>query len=153
MILQSTSPVQLHDLYEPPPVPFSFGAPGWYVLGGIVLVAAILVAIFRIRKYVRNRYRRDALRELDVMNHATDLFPQLFVVLKKTAIHAFGREEVAPLYGKGWIAFLDSTGVKVHLTDYQEAILPALYTGKTIEPEIMEKILLNAKQWVKTHAG
>ena len=149
MILQSTSPVQLHDLYEPPPVPFSFGAPGWYVLGGIVLVAAILVTVFRVRKYVKNRYRRDALRSLNVLEHPSDLF----VVLKKTAIHAFGREEVASLYGEGWITFLDKTGVKVALGEYREVILPAMYGGNVIAPEIRGKILSNAKQWVKTHAG
>lgn len=153
MILQSTSPLKIHDLYEPPAVPFSFDAPGWYILGGILAIAAILLTIDRVRRYIKNGYRRDALHELDILEHASELFPHLFVVLKKTAMHAFGREQVASLYGEEWLAFLEKTGVKVRLTAYREVILPAVYAGNPIEPEIREKILSNAKTWVKTHAG
>lgn len=153
MIVQDSSPVRLHDLYEPPPVPFSFEAPGWYVLGGILLIGATLVTIIRIRRYIKNRYRRDALRELNNMDHAAEIFPQLFVVLKRTAIFAFGREKVAPLYGTAWLSFLEKTGVNVHLNEYRDEILPALYHGHAIDPVIQDKILSNAKIWIKTHAG
>lgn len=153
MRVQDASPVRLHDLYEPPPVPFSFEAPGWYVLGGILLVSATLFVLFRIRRYMKNRYRRDALRELDSLDPAADIFPQLFVVLKRTAIYAFGRNKVAPLYGTAWLSFLEKTGVNVHMTEYRDEILPAVYSGSAIDSGKQEKILSNAKQWVRTHAG
>ena len=152
-MVQNSSSIQLHDLYEPPPVPFSFEAPGWYVLGGILLAVAILITLFRVRKYVKNRSRRDALRELDNLYHTAEIFPQLFVVLKRTAIYAYGRERVAPLYGTAWLSFLEKTGVNVQLTEYQDDILPAIYDGHTIDPRIQDKILSNAKRWVETHAG
>lgn len=153
MKLQDPATLQLNDLYEPPPVQFSFETPGWYVLGGILLVAVILIAFFRVRRYVNNRYRREALRELDSLENTADIFPQLFVVLKRTAIYAFGREKVAPLYGPAWLSFLEKTGVNVHMTDYRDEILPAVYSGNAIDPGIQEKILSNAKRWVRTHAG
>ena len=146
-------PIQLHDLYEPAPVQFRFETPGWYLLTGLLLVVIILFVIFQSRKYIKNRYRREALHELDSLTHEILVFPQLFVVLKKAAMHKYGRERVGRLYGKEWLTFLEKTGKKVRLADYQEQIAQAVYAGKKIDPETQHAILLNAKKWVETHAG
>jgi hypothetical protein len=75
------------------------------------------------------------------------------VILKHTAMHAFGRDKVGPLYGKEWLSFLEETGKDVHMTDYHEQIIQAVYAGKEIEQDAQKNILLNAKNWVRTHAG
>jgi hypothetical protein len=149
---QNTS-VQLHDLYEPEPVQFQFETPGWYILAGLIFIAVILIIIQQTRKYIKNRYRREAINKLGNLSHDTNVFPQLFEVLKKTAMHAFGREHVGHLYGKEWLAFLEKTGKGVKLIDYQEQIYFAIYGGKKIESETQKMILSNALKWVKSHAS
>ena len=151
-VYSQDSSLDLHGLYEPAPVQFNFETPGWYLLGGIIVFTAIIVTIMSVRKYVKNRYRREALRELDQLTNAPELFPQLYVILKKTAIYAFGREQVGHLYGKEWLSFLENTGRGVNLANYQEQISRYLYTSEGIEPGEQKIILLNARNWVRTHA-
>jgi hypothetical protein len=148
-----SDPISLPDLYQPPPVQFSFETPGWYIAGGLVVIAAIIMLILQLRKYVKNRYRRHALRELAKLENASEIFPKLFVVLKKAAMHAYGRDRVGQLYGKEWLSFLENTGREINLTGYQAQISDALYTGKGIESETRKLILSSATKWVKTHAG
>jgi hypothetical protein len=80
----------------------------------IVLVALLTVlAIWRfVHLYRVNRYRREALSELDRMRQTPDAAPdrlaaQLAVLVRRTALGAFPRETIAPLTGTAWLAFLD----------------------------------------------
>jgi hypothetical protein len=148
-----SSSLQLHELYEPAPVTFRLETPGWFILAGILLVVAILLAIRRIRKHIHNRYRREALKELENLENTAEVFPSLLVVLKKTAIHAFGRDQVGHLYGMEWLSFLEKTGKDVRMTDYGEQIMKAAYAGKEVEQDAQKAILLNAKKWIRIHAG
>lgn len=145
--------IQLHGLYEPDPVHFSFETPGWFILAGIILLLCLVILFRQIRKYIKNRYRREALRELDYIENSTEMFPQVFVVLKQTAIHAFGRSRVGPLHGKEWLTFLDETGKEVGMTEYHLQIHKAMYAGKEMKQDAQKAILINAKKWVRTHAG
>lgn len=149
---QSTD-LQLGDLYEPAPFPFKFETPGWYILSGLLFLALMLIIIQQTRRYIKNRYRREAINELENLSKGTALFPQLFVVLKRTAMHSYGREHVGELYGKEWLAFLDKTCKGVKLLDYQEQIHLAIYGGQEIEPAAQKIILSNALRWVKSHAS
>ena len=145
--------IQLHGLYEPDPVHFNFETPGWFILAGIILLLCLVILFRQIRKYIKNRYRREALREIDYIEHTTEVFPSLFVVLKQAAIHAFGRYHVGPLHGKEWLTFLDETGKEVGMTDYHLQIHNTMYAGQEMDQDVQKAILMNAKKWVRTHAG
>jgi len=142
--------IQFHDLYKPPSVKFTFETPGWYILSAIVFIIVLVVAILQIRKYIKNRYRREALHELENTSLSVS---QIFVILKNTAMHAFGREKAGPLFGNEWLTFLDKTGKQVRMTDHRESIGKAIYEGKEIEQETQVNIMSNAKKWIRTHAG
>jgi hypothetical protein len=144
--------VELGALYEPPPVSFSFEPVGWSILAGILIVGVLILAIVLVRNYIRNRYRRDALQTLDSIAQQESAANQIFVLLKQVAIQAYGRERVGPLYGKEWLQFLDSTGKDVQLQQYEDQLKPAMYAGQGFSRETKNKIVLNAKQWIKTHA-
>jgi hypothetical protein len=148
-----SSSIQLHELYEPAPVTFRLETPGWIILAGIILMIILLVAVRQIRKYINNRYRREALQKLENLDNAAEVFPQLLVVLKKTAIHTFGRDKVGHLYGMEWLSFLEKTGKDVRMTDYHDQVMNTVYAGKEMEQDAHEAILLNAKKWIRTHAG
>lgn len=108
-------PVQQYgELIEPPPVPFSFNTPGWYVID-VVLVLLLAWGLYRYARYRRrNRYRREALRWLGermVILHAQQEFMQQLyeadMLMKRIAMQLYGREKVAPLQGEEWITFLN----------------------------------------------
>ncbi len=112
-----TSLQNLHDIAIPAPIPWVPPAPGWYALGFCVL---LLLTWFSIKKYLawqRDRYRREALVTLaQIEKGLTDsaqyqqLLPQLPELVKRTAIAAYKRDQVASLSGTDWLAFIDKTG-------------------------------------------
>jgi Ca-activated chloride channel family protein len=86
----------------------------WLLRIAILLVAVLTVlAIWRfVHRYRANRYRREALSELDRMRQTSDAAPdclaaQLALLVRRTALGVFPRETVAPLTGTAWLAFLD----------------------------------------------
>jgi hypothetical protein len=97
----------LHDLVLPEPVSWSPLAPGWYVLGAVVVSAAVLLIVKVLRSYQSNRYRRIARQELHNMQAPTPA--ALAELVKRTALAAYPRELVAGLSGAAWLQFLDAS--------------------------------------------
>jgi len=146
-----TALADIGALYEPPPVEFTFDAVGWTYLVW-VLVSLVLVGIFIfIRKYMRNKYRRDALAALKQADSMS--VSEVFVILKQTAMHVFSRETTGNLHGNQWLEFLDNTGKGVQFSRYQNEITQALYKDETTSADVMDAILSNAQKWIRTHAG
>lgn len=113
-----TSLDRLHDLVPPPPVPGWPPAPGWSWLLGLLAIAALFLAARLFLHWQHNRYRREALAEYHKLaaHLSTDrlgALAQMAVLLKRTAVSAYPRTEVAPLTGEDWLAFLHhSAGMK-----------------------------------------
>lgn len=110
----SISLQNLHDIVVPAPVPWLPPAPGWYALGLTLLLFLLWGTVVWYRHWQRNAYRRQALAELARIENALDgdkaahlLLPRLPELLKRTALAAYGRGEVASLSGKTWLDFLD----------------------------------------------
>ncbi|NEJ82842.1 DUF4381 domain-containing protein [Rhizobium leguminosarum bv. viciae] len=105
----------LHDIATPEPVSWMPQTWGWGVLAGALLVMLALTGIRWILRYRANAYRREALALLNVVdeqlrNPATrcDGILELGEILKRTALAAWPRREVASLSGDGWVRFLDA---------------------------------------------
>jgi hypothetical protein len=109
-------------------------APGWRVLAVIALAWLLVRAIRMFRTWWRNRYRREALRQLQQLQQQAGselhkVVGQLPYYVKATALHAYSREVVASLSGEAWLAFLDAhcsgvsfstdTGRKLLTVSYQ----------------------------------
>lgn len=79
----------------------------------IAIALLLIVAIVGTWKFVRhrraNRYRREALAELKQITRMASqpIATQLTLLVRRTALAAFPREEVASLSGEAWLAFLD----------------------------------------------
>ena len=86
-------------------------APGWKALA-VVLIGLLAVVIFRLAKtWWHNRYRREALRQLDEHGNGKPLQDTVAVLpyfIKATALQAYPRQDIAALTGDGWLKFLDS---------------------------------------------
>ncbi|WP_158931037.1 DUF4381 domain-containing protein [Acidisphaera sp. S103] len=102
----------LHDIVLPPAVPYWPPALGWWIVGFTLLAMALLVLARSMMRYRHNAYRREALRELDAIGPIRDsaTAQDVSAVLKRVALVTFGREQVASLSGRFWLAFLDRTG-------------------------------------------
>lgn len=111
-----TSLDRLHDLVAPAPVPWWPPAPGWYWVFGALALGLLWVAVHGFIWWQRNRYRREALAEwkreaerLRESGQRAAALTAMSVLLKRVALTAFPRREVARLHGSAWLAFLDRT--------------------------------------------
>ena len=95
---------KLYDFYQPPPPAWTPQTAGWYVVFSAIGLLILWLSARTIRRWIANRYRRAALREL-----ATVPTQQYSALLKRTALAAWPRDKVASLNGPAWLKFLDET--------------------------------------------
>jgi len=95
----------LRDIVIPEPPPLWPPAPGAWVALGMALAIATVIAwrVHAGRK--RNAYRKAGLL---LLSRAATVY-DVSVVLKRVALAAFPREQVASLCGDDWAAFLHKT--------------------------------------------
>src|SRR5262245_9472296 len=100
------------QLIEPQPVSFSFDAPGWYLVGSLIIFFILIVSWFIYSQYRRNRYRYDALKWLQEKENqhtsTSEIIYEAVFLLKRIAIMKYGRREVAAITGQDWIVKLNS---------------------------------------------
>jgi hypothetical protein len=140
----------LADLVVPAPVPWWPPAPGWWILGAGCLAAVALGAAIAASRYRHNAYRRAALAELTAVGPGT---PQaaavISAVLKRAALVAYPRSDVASLTGTAWLAFLDRTGATTEFTAGPAASLISAAEGGAMGNR--DAILAAVRRWVRRH--
>ena len=103
---------QLAPPHTPPPPGWWPLAPGWWALLVLVVVVAAVLIYWQTRPSVR--LRRIALRELKNLQETViddiALARELEHLLRRYAVARFGRDRVASLSGKRWIAFVVEHG-------------------------------------------
>ncbi len=112
MTASPTSLDHLHDIIVPDPVPWLPLAPGWYVLMFALLIATTWISIRLIQQWQKNRFRREALFELETISPS-----QLPALVKRVTLSIAPREQVACLSGDDWLEFLDQTGNTTAFTE------------------------------------
>ncbi|MTH98467.1 DUF4381 domain-containing protein [Roseibium sp. RKSG952] len=146
---EGKSLVELLDMLEPAPepVPISMMPQTWGWLA-IAMLVAVLIAIslylfWRHRK--ANAYRRLALAEL---RQCDDDCAKVAEILKRTALVAFPRSEVAGLCGKNWLNFLQQTSDNKPIpVETGHALIQAPYRTSISNPSVTEL----ARNWILTH--
>jgi hypothetical protein len=101
LLARLTEPVQ------PVPVSMVPETAGWWIAGAIIVIALAFGLWRGWSGWRRNAYRRDALAALDAAGQDA---AAVATILRRTALAAFPRREVAGLCGEDWIAFLNATG-------------------------------------------
>lgn len=143
----------MHEIVIPEPVPWSPQTAGWWVALSWLFAVVLLVAISVRRKRRRNRYRREALRALQDVSANSDLAPQesaraVAEILKRAALAAYPRGDVASLHGEAWARFLSkSSGNDRQVQGAAEQLAAAAYRPDADGGQILEP----AKRWVRLH--
>jgi hypothetical protein len=158
MMQQATDPLaQLRDIHTPGIIETWPPAPGWWMLAtlGTLMVIAGLTWLYR---YWRaNRYRREAMSELDRLlanwHKNEDVLAYLQALqklLKRAALTSFPREEVASLTGEAWVQFLDrTTGSHNFSIGEAEVLIDGTYRPDiSVDIETLHRI---AKSWIQKH--
>ncbi|MEJ6670123.1 MAG: DUF4381 domain-containing protein [Pseudomonadales bacterium] len=151
----------LRDLHLPEAVADWPPALGWWLLAGIFLIGLIWTARALYRRFKNNAYRRQAQLELKAIaanyNQTQDSRGALIalqLLMKRAAITAFNRTEVAALTGVAWTQFLDATSPKTIFSlgpgellidgPYQPSLAPS-----TTELTALFSLCGN---WIKAHS-
>lgn len=143
--------VDLIDLLEPPPDPAPISmlpqTVGW-IWVGLALIGILGFAIHRWRvRRAANAYRVAALAELK--SAASDPVA-IADILRRTALMAFPRTDVAGLHGDDWLAFLDRTGGG---SAFREGQGRALATAPYRPGEAPAGLAGLAAGWIRGHKG
>ena len=152
---------KLADISMPQPVSWMPQTWGWAVLAAVAL--ALLGWAFErgLRRYAANGYRREGLSELDriqalladdgARGEALAALPEL---LKRVALAAWPRTEVASLSGKSWIAFLHAHAGKADFTDAATGLRNDLeYRAKqpVMNAEEARRVTSAVRNWIEDH--
>lgn len=143
----------MHGIVVPEPVSWLPSTPGWWIVLGWLLAVVVLAALQLARRRRRNRYRRDALAELKAIEARMHDDPALSAqriaeVLKRAALVAYPREDIASLYGPGWARFLtESANHDRQVADAAESLATAAY-----RPDAHPDALVRpARRWIRLH--
>lgn len=120
-----------------------------------VLLVAITVGLWRMMRHrYANRYRREALAELKQIERAdaAELPARLSLLVRRTALAAFPREQVAQLAGSAWLAFLDRTG---GVTEFSQGagrrLASAPYARAELDDGQRSALVVLVRRWIRGH--
>ncbi len=139
----------LIDLLVPPPEPAPVSmvpqTVGWVVLGVLLALGLAWVAWKRWRRWQANAYRRAALEELE---RAGDDPAAIAVILRRAALAAWPRGDVASLSGDDWLRFLDRTADAGFVGEPGSAIVTGPYRA---DGEPVPGLGALAAEWIRGH--
>lgn len=104
---------QLRDIHLPDPAGFWPPAPGWWVLFALALIALAALVVWQLRRYLRQRWKKPALTELQRLARADQTDERWYTavneILKRSAMACFPHRYPQSLTGKEWADFLTDT--------------------------------------------
>lgn len=147
----------LHPLHLPEAVSWWPPAPLWWLLAVLALVI-LAMGIRALRSLVgRNVYRRRAAQELGAALNAwrksddSGAFAATAsTILRRAALCRYPRPRVAPLHGKAWLEFLDSSGRMQEFASGAGSVIgESVYSAApACDPPALERL---CRRWLRRH--
>lgn len=163
-LVPQDTPAALQSLRELPlPAPISYAPQriGWVFVALLLLAIALVIAWLAWRRHEKSRYRREALAELarievrlgDEATRASAL-ADIAPLVKRTALAAAPRSEVASLSGPSWLAYLkrthgsfdEATGALLYVASYAPRERLAGVTQQQAQ-----RLVQAARDWIGHH--
>lgn len=145
----------LKELPLPEPIGYWPQATGWYVVAAVVVLMLAWWLWRRWQSWQGNAYRRDALVRIDAMAEDPALLADLPLVLRRCALLAYRRSEVASLRGEAWIEWLNRTAKRDLFSKDDARLIDALaYAGDSrlgADCDALARLLASSKSWVRSH--
>jgi hypothetical protein len=153
----------LKEISLPDPIPYLPQTIGWYILFTVVLILALWLGYRGYHRWMANRYRTLALRQLDDIEQQLrqpdtrmNALTAIPVLIKQTALKCYRRAEIAQMSGKEWLAFLDKSYGGNEFTDGPGVLLPGISYGSQkvfdrIEDEEINRTVLLVRKWIGKH--
>ena len=158
---------QLADVVLPPPVSWMPQTVGWKVLAGVLALLALWLMWRGIRRWLRNRYRREALAELRPLvlqwqgNPGTGaaVLSALPALIKRCALAAWPPEQVASPSGSESAQFIQPQAPPP--THGAQALAPLVREIQYHDREALQRVsahdvevLIEAsRQWIQGHVS
>lgn len=135
----------LRPIPEPDPISMMPATQGWLWLALAVLAALLWALVAFLRHRRANAYRREALRQLEGMDGDP---ARMASVLRRTALVAYPRREVATLVGEDWLHFLNASCPGVPFAgDAGQALIEGPYRGAERNADLDRQ----CRHWIKKH--
>ena len=148
--LSSLNLVELYDLLARPDAPAAISlwpqTVGWvWLFGALAVLAGWLIWAWVSRRR-KTAYRRAALVALKSAGDDPALIAD---VMRRTALAAFPRDDVAQIHGATWLAFLDQAANQINFSDSDAGgvLAAAPYRQQTPHADLPAM----AERWIKTH--
>lgn len=127
---------------------------GWGWLGA-VLLALVLRKLWRgLRRWYRNRYRREGLQRLQALAGAEPAaqLREVNKLLKLVAMAAYTRERVASLSGRDWVEFLNrQCPAPAFSAEQCRALADDIYRAERLDSASMSALLTASSNWISQH--
>ena len=147
--------LSLHEVNAPADISWWPQTLGWHLLLCLVFIFLLYRTYLVFRKYLSNAYRRGALLQLVELGDEQSDLEKIPQVLRKTALYAHDRHEVAPLIGHEWECWLDKQCKKAEFSGRYSGMLAQLaysHQNKLAKEELVA-LRSQVELWIKNHRG
>ncbi|WP_161499990.1 DUF4381 domain-containing protein [Bradyrhizobium sp. AC87j1] len=127
-------------------------------LSVVVLLIAVIAGIWSFARHrCLTRYRREALSELRRIGRAQDgsreqTLASLALLVRRTALAGYPREQVAPLFGPHWLDFLDRG---YGGTEFSQGVGRLLVSGpyqQSAPTKVeLQSLIVLVRRWIRGH--
>jgi hypothetical protein len=157
--MDKTSPVLPNDpvaglIDIPLPLPVGLWPQTWVsIVAATLLVAGLIAAVcwFAWKRH-HNRYRRDALADLDHILATKPTAAALELLIRRTALAVFPRDTIAPLTGSAWLSFLDKAyGGHEFSQGVGQRLSVAPYSPQSISSAELGPLADLVRRWIRVH--
>ncbi len=146
---------RMADIAVPEPVSYAPQTAAWWVVASVLVMAVGVTIYVAFRRRKANAYRRQAIFELDALEKrvtAEAAYGDLASLVRRTALAAFPRQQVASLHGDDWLAFLDRTGPGGFRDGPGRSLATAPYDGgRALSANDRAMLVRTVRNWIRSH--
>ncbi len=147
----------LRELAYPDAIPLVPQTPGWIAVGVLLVLALFWLGWLVYRRRQKNAYRRQATKHLAAIASSTASPAELPFILRRAALRAFPRKDVASLHGDAWRIWLnDSAGRELYRPEDMALIdnlayLPVQRLEQLQDSSELQHLITQTRLWLRHH--